>query len=68
MSSRYDILDAKSRYDAHSCDRSHAYPCLIKRSLWQERVRIAGLWGIEPGDQERQAEQYEARTNTGKST
>jgi hypothetical protein len=68
MSSRYDILDAKARYDAHSCDRSHAYPCLVKRGLWQERVRIAGLWGIESGDDERQRDQFNERTKTGAST
>lgn len=64
MSTRFDILDAKARLYAHACDSQCNYPCRIRIALSAERLSIAGKWGIEPGDDARQREQFHARVST----
>lgn len=60
MSTRYDILAARDRVRNHQCNSSCGYPCPTLRALSAEHLTIAGKWGIEPGDDERQREQYRA--------
>jgi hypothetical protein len=67
MSTRYDIIDAKAEYNRHTCNGQCAYPCLTKRALWLRWQQTAGKWGIEPGDNARQRDQFNARTGSGGS-
>ena len=68
MSTRFDILDAKEAYEAHACDKTHAYPCPVKRELWQAWMRTAHRWGYAEGGEShetRQARQYVERVPGG---
>lgn len=69
MSSRYDILDRKYDIDKHSCRASACvYPCPELPKLRAAMYDVAGKWGIEPGDDARQRDQFNERTQTGAST
>lgn len=60
MSTRYDILAAKQDYEnhltAHHCRTGEGCPARL--IAWNAYQRTAGLWGAEPGDNERQRAQY----------
>lgn len=70
MSTRYDILDARAavlqHMSEHRCGDLTA--CPVRASLRASHMTVAGRWGIEPGDDARQREQFGQRVATGSST
>ncbi len=67
MSTRFDINDSKGVLDqhvnVHHCKTGDGCPDRLR--LYREYLHVAELWGIEPGDDERQARQFRERVGTG---
>ena len=70
MSTRFDILDAKETLGdhlaAHKCGELTA--CPVRAGLRRTYMETAGRWGIEPGDDTRQREQFANRVATGSTS
>jgi hypothetical protein len=66
MSTRFDILDAKAYYERHSSEHQGCRSgCPERARLYEAYMTVAGHWGIEPGDRQRQAEQAAERVPGG---
>ncbi len=63
MATRYDILDARTdlenHQDSHHCGLGQH--CPARTAAWDRYMNTAARWGIEPGDDARQREQFHAR-------
>lgn len=59
MSTRYEILTEKARHTEHVATHRCGYrPCTVRTALWLKYQACAARWGIEPGDDTRQRDQY----------
>jgi hypothetical protein len=60
MSTRYDVLADKAAHgnhvNSHHCRTGEG--CLTRLALWNQYMSTADLWGSEPGDDERQRQQF----------
>lgn len=58
MSTRFDILAAKSAYEDHVSAHHCRSGCADRAAAWDAYMDTARRWGIEPGDDARQRAQF----------